>query len=169
MDVYSAASSLPSWKAHWKKDIQKGELKGIFKKRTEINSSVLHLRNWKEQKVISHTPLHMYACSNYFKIKEDLFSVLFCSMWKTTWFYHSLDAEAQADCLPPCASCSSCASGLSVILHQDKALLILPFKYDSWKRTLHPLSAIAFSVSEFFPSCFRITMLSWKSLAFMWY
>lgn len=72
MDVYSVASSLPSWKAHWKKDIQKGELKGIFKKLTEINSSVLHLRNWKEQKVISYTPLHMYACSNYFKIKEDL-------------------------------------------------------------------------------------------------
>lgn len=30
MDVYSVASSLPSWKARWKKDIQKGELKGIF-------------------------------------------------------------------------------------------------------------------------------------------
>lgn len=27
MDVYSALSSLPSWKAHWKKDIQKRTFK----------------------------------------------------------------------------------------------------------------------------------------------
>lgn len=59
-------------------------------------------------------------------------------MLKTAWCYLCLEAGEQADCLPLSASCTSCASGLSVIPHQDNALLILPFKCDSWKRTLHP-------------------------------
>lgn len=135
----------------FKKEHSKIRVEGNKKKKswTVLNSSMLSLRNWKQQKTsISHTHLCVNICSNYFKIKLDPSPLLSYCMLKTTWRYYWSEIEKQADCLPPSASCTSCASGLSVILHQDNALLILPFKCDSWKRTLHPFSATAFSANH---------------------